>query len=324
MNRSSEQKLQNTANSIAERARNLLESTYGMRSDLSFTWEESFRLAHYTSLEAIVSMLQASGGGLRLSDSDTMNDPDEGRATRDGRVISDLLNNEFGRESWIWRRYSSAHLCCLIGIDQKENKDIEVGDDLLFWRLYGNECRGVSVTMPSHLANKLVESLVVQRVVYTKEPDMQVNVAAISKLLEDLDDLRSRARKIDLWPKVCQAVIPACDLLLGQRFLLKRSHYEMEKEYRAVAFVTQGDDNAPEDSRRFMSRGWHVRFGRIRTYVQIPQLSCESILTTSSQITIGSGIPDPEVAKNTVKNLLEKLDKGMVLTRVSEIRYRSD
>ena len=314
------EKLQEIATNIAQRARSLLESTYSIRRESS----TKLHLAHYTSLEAIVSMLQASNGGLRLSDSDTMNDPDEGRATRDGRFILKLLEDEFGKDSWVWKRYSSAHLCCLVGIDGEKKRDIEVGDNLLFWRLYGNECRGVSIAIPPHLSNKLVESSVVQKVVYTKEPDMKADVAAISRLLGDLNELRRRACKADLWPQICQKVIPACDLLLGQRFLLKRSHYEMEEEYRAVAFVTQGDDEAPEDS-RFVPRGRHVRLGRIRTYVQIPELGCESILTTSSKITIGKSVPHPEVTRETVASMVEQLGKApnVVATGVSQIHYRS-
>ena len=66
--------------------------------------KDSLRLAHYTSVEAIISMLQVDGGGLRLSDSSTMNDPEEGQATRDGRAVLHQLKGEFGEESWLWRR----------------------------------------------------------------------------------------------------------------------------------------------------------------------------------------------------------------------------
>ena len=314
--------LRDEAARIARCAHNLRGSPRG--EDQPSPDEVSLRLSHYTSLEAIVSMLQASDGGLRLSDSNTMNDPDEGIATRDGRVISRLLNDEFGRDSWVWKRYSVAHICCLVGVDKQEQPDLEVGDDLLFWRLYGDECRGVSITMPEHVSHKLVKSSVVQRVIYTKERSMQVDVAAVSQLLDDLDKLRSRACEANPWSEICQIVIPACDLLLAQRFLVKRSHYEMEREYRAVAFVTQGDDNAPEDQ-RFVPRGRHVHFGRIRTYVQIPDLNCEAILTTGSQITVGRNIPYPEDVKDTVESLVEARGSApsVVPTRVSGISYRS-
>ena len=59
--------LKSEAKEIANRACNLRQLPNGTHSDVELT--EQFRLAHYTSLEAMVSMLQSSGDGLRLSDS---------------------------------------------------------------------------------------------------------------------------------------------------------------------------------------------------------------------------------------------------------------
>ena len=268
-------------------------------------------------------MLQAEEGGLRLSDSSTMNDPEEGHATSDGRAISHMLEKEFGKNSWPWRRYGSANVCCFVGIGHTENQNIDSGDDLLFWRLYGNECRGVSIAMAPHTSIELVDSSLIQRVIYTDEPKMQVDIASMLRLLQDLDDLRSNACSHGVWDKICNLVIPKCDLLFGQRFLRKRSHYEIEQEYRAVTFITGDEDETCEDS-GFSCRGLHVQYGRIRTYVQIPQLSCDSIFTTRSQITIGKNVPKAVEAKNTVARLVEGLGRApnVVGTRVSDIRYR--
>ena len=316
--------LQGEAKKIVRSARELCDSPHGIRRDPLCTDRlSSLRLAHYTSLEAIVSMLQTSDVGLRLSDSSTMSDPWEGRATSDGRAIYRLLEDEFGRESWVWKRYSSAHICCLVGIDQTEHKGPVAGDELLFWRLYGNECRGVSIGMPLHLSKSLVESSVVQKVIYTDERRMEVNLAAISRLLEDLESLRSRACEGGVWSEIVSIVIPECDLLLGQRFLLKRSYYEMEREYRALAFVTQEDDNAPED-RRYSCRGLHVQHSRIRAYIQLPELSSASIFTTGSQITIGNNVPDAPDAEDTVTSLLKGLGiaPNVVKVGVSQVEWR--
>ena len=285
----------------------------------------SLRLAHYTSLEALISMLQASGGGLRLSDSSTMNDPEEGRATRDGRGISRLLADEFGQESWPWKRYGSANVCCFVGVDRKEEKNINAGDDLLFWRLYGSECRGISIAVAPHKSRELVEASVIQRVTYTDEPRMQVDIAAISSLLQDLDGLRKEACAVGAWTEIYELAIPECDLLMGQRFLWKRSHFEVEAEYRALAFITEEEEEeeACEDS-GFSCRGLHVQYGRLRTYVQTSQLTCASILTTDSDIIIGNNVPKAEEVANTVKRLVEGLGRApnVVRTRVSSIRYR--
>ena len=285
--------------------------------------KDSLRLAHYTSVEAIISMLQVDGGGLRLSDSSTMNDPEEGQATRDGRAILHQLEREFGKESWLWKRYGSANVCCFVGIEGDGEQGIDAGNDLLFWRLYGNECRGVSIAMDSHKAQELVDSAVVQRVVYADEPRMVSDIAAVSSLLEELEELHQTACEVGLWDQICDEAIPECDLLMAQRFLWKRSHYEMEREYRAVAFTTEGEDNASEDS-RFSSRGLHVQYGRICRYVQVPVLNCESILTTGSQITIGSNVANQEEVKGMIARLVESLGRApnVVGTQVSGIRYR--
>ena len=283
----------------------------------------SLRLAHYTSLEAVVSMLQCSEGGLRLSDSSTMNDEEEGEATSDGRTISRYLREEFGQESWVARRYNSANICCFVGIKQNGDPKINPGDDLLFWRLYGNECRGVSITIPTHVSVKLVKHFTIQEVVYTDEPPLQVDLAAVASLLNDVEALRTCASESDLWDQVHPYVLPECDLVMADRFLHKRSHYSMEREYRAIAFDTHSDSIEPENS-RFCDRGSHVQYGLIRTYVHIPELSCNGIFTTDSQVTLGSNVPDNDAAAVSLKNLLESSGIAPSVVKVlrSKIAYR--
>lgn len=85
--------LETQAKKIACQARKILQEYEGrLGIQPSDGGTSSLQLAHYTSLEALISMLQDSDGGLRLSDSSTMNDPGEGHATRDGREISRLLD----------------------------------------------------------------------------------------------------------------------------------------------------------------------------------------------------------------------------------------
>ncbi len=293
-------------------------------------------LAHYTTLTALVSMLQGTGGGLRLSDSSTMNDPLEGRSTRDGRMLSHLLE-EFGTDSWARNRYGAAHVCCFVGVAPAEEEPgsghtVVVGDDLLFWRLYGDECRGVSISIPAHLSERLAASSFVQRVIYTDEPPLEVDVTAIEKLLRELERFRERARRTDAWPAVGREVLGACDLLMSQRFLQKRPHYRMESEYRAIRFVTVEDgavatvdDGEPGEGGRFLSHGRHVSYGRVRTFVQPPELQCQSIFTTGSQLTIGSNVPDGTDARRAVKKALEPigLAPNVVGIDISKIEYRS-
>ena len=231
--------LQLEADDIARRARGLLQSWSNAQTDQLST--EELHLAHYSSLEAIVSMLQTPKGGLRLSDTSTMNDPEEGCSTTEDRIISNLLKDEFSKKSWLWQRYGAANVCCFVGIVRASEQIIDAGDDLLFWRLYGNDCRGVSITMPPHVSKKLVESSIVDRVIYTDEPPPQIDLSIFLPLLKDLDNLRCRARDAGAWSEISASVLSACDPLFKQRFLRKRSHYEMEREYRAVAFLSEDE-----------------------------------------------------------------------------------
>ena len=305
--------LQREAEGIVKRATELLSQWANVQTSMEEL--SSLRLAHYTSLEAIVDMLQKENSGLRLSDTSTMNDPEEGRATEEARLISHLLKEEFGKESWLWQRYSEANVCCFVGIAGNSEQVIDAGNDLLFWRLYGNDCRGVSITIPPHVSKPLVEASTVCRVRYTDESTPQINVLWVSSLLKQLNKLHERAREATLWLEICPGVLSACDLLLKQRFLSKRSHYEMEREYRAVEFLSEDDPIEPIDSGR---RGQHVQYGRVRRYVEIPWLGCKSILTTGSQVTVGSNVPEHDNAREV---LVELVPSG-VSVRVSGILYR--
>lgn len=285
-------------------------------------------LAHYTSLEALISMLQDPSGGLRLSDSSTMNDPDEGKTTRDGRIFEKLLKEHPGKDSWLLKRYEAAHICCFVGVTNEgqgsgEDAALEAGDDLLFWRLYGNQGRGVSLTIPPHYAKELVDAAVVQRVTYRDEPPIETDLTSIANLLRDLDDLKRQAIEEDAWDTIRPEVIPAFDRLFGQRFLHKRSHYEMEREYRAVVFVGT-DDGACTAAPRLSARGLHVQYGLVRSYVQIPELDCQRILTTNSRITIGRNVPESKDAKRALARLLKALgvSAGVVRMSLSRFKYR--
>ena len=282
-----------------------------------------FRLAHYTTLEAVISMLQSPEGGLRLSDSSTMNDPEEGCATRDGRSIRHLLDDEFEQDSWLRRRYDHAHICCFVGVDRGAEHDVEPGDDLLFWRLYGNECRGLSITLPPYLSTDLLRKGWVQQVTYAGDPPLAIDLRPISSLLHDLEKLRVRSIDAELWHSVYPVFLSHCDLVMAYRFLHKRAHYSMEREYRAVAFVTANDE-APEDG-QFPARGHHVQYHRIRTYVQTPQLACRAILTTNSRITIGANVPESDRVKRNIADLVSRcleLAPGVVSVRLSRTQYR--
>ena len=266
-------------------------------------------------------MLQSQEGGLRLSDTSTMNDPEEGCATSEGSFISHLLRTKLGEESWVWKRYGAAHVCCFVGIERTDEQTIDAGDDLLFWRLYGSDCRGVSITIPPLISRDLVESSVIGKITYADELPIQMDLSAFSTFARKLEELHTRALDAGVWAEIGPEVFVACDSLFRQRFLQKRPHYEMEQEYRAVTFLSED----VEDDARYSIRGKHVQYGRVRQFVQIPELTCISILTTGSQITIGSNVPEPDKARDSLRELVKRsaIIPSAVSIRVSNVLYRS-
>ena len=311
--------LKRDANRVMDHLRRLLDT---QRSNVPL------HLSHYTSTAALTSMLTSSDGGLRLWDSATMNDPDEGSTTSEGEMLLDVLNDDFGEGSWLWHRYAIAHIGCFVGTTRGEGgavgyRVIDVGDDLLFWRLYGDQCRGLSLTMPPHVCGPLLGTSVVQKVTYRDEPPMPTNRRDVVGVLREVDRLRHQGLETGAWPEMQQGVIRLLDRLFVKRFLHKRSHYEMEQEYRAVVFAgREEDDVAP--STPIVRRGSQIRGGVERTWVQIPEFDRQGIFTTNSQITIGSNVPSADNVRVELVGMLERLGKDPHVIQIVFHRFAID
>ena len=200
-------------------------------------------------------------------------------------------------------------------------REITLGDHLLYWRLYGNDCRGASISLPTHLVEKLLKQSIIDRVIYSDEqPDYEPKISSLLKLLQDIDELRSEAIKEGTWPKICGNILPDTDRFFKQRFLHKRSDFNMEREYRAITFIS--NDNAEDYVN--MKRGQHVQFGLIRNYLQIVDLNCQSIFTSGTKITVGNNVRNSREAKEYIAETLRKqgTDYLGVSVSVSQIEYR--
>ena len=114
-------------------------------------------LAHYTSLDAVYSMFQRGDEALfRFSDTLHMNDPEEGRSVRWAEKIAENLEESYkiksdrrADPSWEGKMFASAYVLSFVGAKLTKKIRIEaekVGDDLSFWRTYGKDGRGCSMT----------------------------------------------------------------------------------------------------------------------------------------------------------------------------------
>ena len=176
----------------------------------------TLQATHYTSLETVLDMLsQETEGGsasLRLYDSLHCNDPEEG----------DFLANSLSstpEHRWLAEGSSGGHAYIASLIVDEQERDLS--NELLFWRTYGNEGAGCSLTMN-------VETRLLRRVLYGEKP-----VAATRDLLLPiLDVVQPLAQRYESLRKEMSNTI--WRRLEAIRFLYKNSAYKFEKECRVV------------------------------------------------------------------------------------------
>jgi len=107
-------------------------------------------ITHYTSIHSLVSMLQSASRDeknfLRMYDSAHSNDPGEGNFLK--RHLSKEYTSLIGDEA------SHAYIASFVLSDDEKGK---ARDNLSFWRAYGRDGEGCSLSLPlaSHLSKNL-------------------------------------------------------------------------------------------------------------------------------------------------------------------------
>ena len=100
-------------------------------------------LAHYTSLDKVVKMLRKSKGEendyLRLYDSSHFNDPDEGYYLLQASGLSESNESINGMEGTKLPSYIASF------VSNQDKENMNVSDQLVFWRTYGREGKGCSI-----------------------------------------------------------------------------------------------------------------------------------------------------------------------------------
>ena len=206
-------------------------------------------LVHYTGTDVVFKMLNDSDeeGGLRLYDTVHGNDPEEGTF---------LLLHWPDRENegpWMWQESANGDSGGDEGLELKKQveqglypghayvlsfvpstRDEKNNDRIVFWREYGRQGAGCSLSIPE---DKLFEaekcSLVPYRVLYGGDPvemlSERLNVCLLEPIETRIRDVDGPERKLfeEVQPKVRE------ELQLF-RYLYKDIAYEHEEEYRLV------------------------------------------------------------------------------------------
>ena len=272
---------------------------------------ESKFVIHYTSIGALVSMLKDASqkeqedekSYLRLYDSVHLNDPDE------GNYFTRNLNLP-QKYDWLKEKeVSHAYIASFIYLEKKSKKDIN--DNLIFWRTYGQEGEGcsLSLSVPHSRLQKILYGTekVKHTVKYLRsaldvlEPLIKINNSSIRERIQE--NLARIVRKY----------------LERIRYLYKNEAYEYENECR---FVVTESNISDKNKIRFDDQEQNNSPGHIRHYYEHEDLKIDTLLVTGSLITLGPCVPYPYNVEYYLKTLMERARLGGQEIKISKIPYR--
>ena len=263
----------------------------------------TLRATHYTSLETVLGMFsQETEGGsasLRLYDSLHCNDPEE------GAFLANSLSSTL-EHRWLAEGSSGGHAYIASLIVDEQERDLS--NELLFWRTYGNEGAGCSLTMN-------VETKLLRRVLYGEEP-----VAATRDLLLPiLDVVQPLAQRYEsLREEMSDTIWRRLEAI---RFLYKNSAYDFEHECRVV--LTTASPGYDQSKVRFEPRGNGGPLARVRHFYEMDELTLKKTMTSRSKLVLGPCVPDQNSVKLYLEHLQRKARINDFRIKASDIPYRA-
>ena len=258
---------------------------------------------HYTSMSTILSILQnASGSSIRLYDSVHFNDPEEGNY---------LTRSILKRYEWL-NKTDVRHAYIASFILPKEGKD-DMNDNLVFWRTYGQEGEGCSLS--------LYTPPLLYEVSYGNDsPNIPYTKNKLRSILDLLDPLEIDRPSI---PEKVQEIFAKSiyKSLERIRYLYKSKAYEHENECRFI-FLESDIVNKDKIHFEYRDRGNHSAY--IRHYYEHRHLQIKKLLRSGSVITLGPCVPYRDDVRECIEILKDRIKIRGFSTEIrpSGILYR--
>lgn len=290
--------------------------------------EENDFVVHYTTINAVVKMIRQvsryeqrnkdqSGDdtnipepAFRMYHIEGFNDPSE------GVVADELLLSKFKWFQIPDRRKSDAYICSFATPDKAGNSKNgnEIGDNLMFWRLYGNNGMGCSIKIKS---SKLVESTDkdIFRVLYWNRNNEHLYCPQIHKVLDTINNAVFKCIRIsktlnNATAEICSNIVMS--MLDEHRCFVKALDYKHEAEYRIVVLKDTPDAHGVKFDKR--------DFPYVRRYInEGPKL--KSILSSDTVITVGPQVRAPYAIKAYIESLLKDANLSGQEVRISNVKY---
>ena len=305
--------------------------------------EDVSHLVHYTTLDALISMLGVSAvdgeayiladtkgqaahqtehakgeaaeeeedgarrrGYLRLYDTFSANDPNEGTFFVSSADPIGSFQQKYGA---VWRLFEARSKSPAYQTSLRQVCKAEAADDLVFWRTYGRDGTGCALVFPAKRLGGLDKLYTVR---YGVE-DAKDCLGCIEAALDAYNELGVPGE--DFAGSGASAQLPSSieNVLSPLVHLYKSKHYAYEREARVVVPFSDLEKGA------FLQKG----AGGLRHFAQLPELKIEKLLGSPSEIVYG---PSVDVSPN-LEFVLEKLirQRGFDAPkpRRSDISYRS-
>ena len=201
---------------------------------------------------------------LRLYDSVHLNDPDEGNYF--SRNLNLSPKYDWLKEKDVRHAYITSFIL--------PNSENDMSDNLIFWRTYGQEGGGCSLSLPIPRSR-------LQKVLYGSE-EVKSTAEALMPVLNLLDPLLEIDNSL-IREQLAEIVWKALERI---RYLYKSEAYRYEQECRFVLL----ESDIEKDKIRFEYQDRN-NSPRIRHYYEHEALQIKNLLQSGSSITFGPSIP---------------------------------
>ena len=258
---------------------------------------------HYTSIPSLISMLENTENNfLRMYGTGGSNDPGEGRYIHTIELPDGLNSRLLPYDKY-------AYVASFIQPDDQENP-CKAADNLAFWRSYGREGTGCSLTV----------FLPQQELLAVKYgPDAtRDSITRLQNTIEHLQKAAERiAGEIGVSPQSLEKMIDSA--MQKVRYLYKSEAYSYEKECRIVETpLTIPDKGIEAQYDLFGPSGQQWP----KPYINHGPLAVERVFSTGCVITLGPAVPHKEETKDYINHLLQRASLLGPEVRFSEVEYR--
>ena len=311
---------------FAQKLREAVYEEHILRDDVS-------HLVHYTTLEALQSMLGvstmdgeayilatpiAAGAGnrarargyLRLYDTFSANDPNEGKYFLRS---ADPRNHFRKKYAAVWQLFKDQSVAPAYQTSLTQVKNARDADKLVFWRTYGRDGAGCALVIPVRNLDRLDN---LYRVRYGKNSAM----ACLNRVSELLDAYSSQVQGAPDFARMStveELPPPIVSVLSPLVYLYKSEDYKYENEARVVVPYSDLENGA------LLQRGLGANLaGAWRHFAQVPELKIGELLVTGSEIVFGPSVDVSANVEFVLKRLLQQRGLYGPKIRRSTISYR--